>query len=121
VIRITVPGVPPSWNQIMRWPNVRQHSEAERWHQIVAVAARAAGIRQPRVGRARVTLRYRFPDRRRRDPDNYAGKFLLDGLQRAGIIEDDSFDHVQLVIERGEPVEGGAVEIEIEELGEGAA
>ena len=34
-----------------------------------------------------------FPDNRRHDPDNYAGKLLLDGLKKAGIIKDDDFKH----------------------------
>jgi len=42
-----------------------------------------------------------FPDRRRRDPDNYSVKFILDGLVKAGAIEDDSFEHLT-VIKRGE-------------------
>lgn len=37
--------------------------------------------------------------RRRRDPDNYSGKFLLDGLTKAGIIVDDSFNHITLRLE----------------------
>ena len=32
----------------------------------------------------------------RRDPDNYSGKFILDGLVKAGIIADDSFSNIDL-------------------------
>lgn len=35
-------------------------------------------------------------EKRRRDPDNYSGKFLLDGLVRAGVLQDDSFSHIDL-------------------------
>ena len=94
---------------------------AQEWEQRVGVAARAAGLHRLNIHRARVTLRYRFPDTRRRDPDNYSGKFILDGLVRAGVLQDDSFDHVVLQIVRGEPVPGGAVEIVVEALEEGAA
>ena len=34
----------------------------------------------------------------RRDPDNYSGKMLLDPLVREGILIDDSFDVVTLVL-----------------------
>ncbi|MBW2672148.1 MAG: RusA family crossover junction endodeoxyribonuclease [Deltaproteobacteria bacterium] len=50
--------------------------------------ALAANI--PKIERAEVRLVYYFKDQRRRDPDNYAGKFILDGLRKAGIISDDN-------------------------------
>lgn len=49
-----------------------------------------------------VTLKYYFPDSRRRDPDNYSGKIILDGLVRCGILKDDSFNCIDLEIEQGE-------------------
>ena len=66
--------------------------------------------------KAVVTLTYYFPDKRRRDSDNYAGKLILDGLVRAGIIEDDSFDNVQLVLRGGYDKENPRTEIEVEEI-----
>src|SRR5690606_40521196 len=39
------------------------------------------------------TLTYHFPDRRRRDPDNFSGKFIMDPLVAEGFLVDDSFDH----------------------------
>ena len=45
-----------------------------------------------------VTLTYYFKDKRRRDPDNYSGKMILDGLVRAGILKDDSFSNIDLVL-----------------------
>ncbi len=55
------------------------------------------------LNRATVSITYHFSDRRRRDPDNYSGKFILDALVREGVIRDDSFDCVILRIEQGEP------------------
>ena len=46
--------------------------------------------------RAVVQIRYFFPDRRRRDPDNYSGKMILDGLVRCGVLKDDSFSCIRL-------------------------
>lgn len=34
--------------------------------------------------------------------DNYSGKFILDGLVLSGIIEDDSFDCIDLLL-KGNP------------------
>ena len=47
-----------------------------------------------------VTLVYCFWDNRRRDPDNYSGKMILDGLVKAGIIRDDSFERIDLTLRR---------------------
>ena len=45
-----------------------------------------------------VSIKYYFKDKRRRDPDNYSGKFILDGLVSSGIIEDDSFNNIKLML-----------------------
>lgn len=95
---VTVPGIPPSWNELQRQHRMQQNRLAREWHNTVGWAAKAA--RAPRYERARVTLRYWFPDRRRRDPDNYSGKLVLDGLRAVGVLADDSFQHVQLRIEQ---------------------
>ena len=52
--------------------------------------------------KATVKITYHFKDDLRRDPDNYSGKFILDGLVRAGILADDSFDCITLVLCKGE-------------------
>ena len=45
--------------------------------------------------KARVTITYYFPTAMRHDADNYAGKFLLDGLTKAGVIVDDDLAHIR--------------------------
>lgn len=49
---------------------------------------------------ARVEISYYFPTGHRHDPDNYAGKMILDGLVEAGILEDDSFNHIELTVRK---------------------
>lgn len=51
------------------------------------------------------------PDRRRRDVDNVL-KALLDGLQKGGVLEDDS-QVKKLTIEMLEPVRGGKCRVSI--------
>ncbi len=48
--------------------------------------------------KCRVTLTYYFPTRIRHDPNNYDGQFITDGLVKCRIIQDDSFDCVELVL-----------------------
>ncbi len=64
--------------------------------------------------KAVVHITYYFPDRRRRDPDNYAGKMLLDPLVQLGIIKDDSFQHIRLVLDGAYDPEHPRTEIEVE-------
>ncbi len=47
---------------------------------------------------AEVHIHYYFSDNRRRDPDNYSGKMILDGLVSTGIIVDDSFWNIRLIL-----------------------
>jgi crossover junction endodeoxyribonuclease RusA len=111
---ITIPVIPPSWNTIMRLPKrgaryqITQGSESARIKQEVwaAILTQHPGLGRPNYPRVTVTLRYHFPTTGRYDPDNYSGKFLMDALVDCGIIIDDSFDVVRLLIERGERHDG---------------
>ena len=99
-IKLTLRGVPPSMNRFAGRENAWQYrAEKERWTNAVQWAIKAQGYKLPRpFERAIVTIAYYFPDNRRRDPDNYSGKLLLDGLTRGGLIADDSFSHIALTV-----------------------
>lgn len=56
---------------------------------------------------ARLTVRYHFPTRQRRDPDNHSPKFAADALINLGVLRDDDFDHIALQIERGDVARPG--------------
>lgn len=66
---------------------------------------------------ARVRIDYYFADSRRRDPDNYCGKLLLDGLTRAGAIADDDFSHIALEVRGHVDRENPRTEITVEAEG----
>lgn len=46
---------------------------------------------------ATVITVYNFKSKARRDPDNYSGKMIHDGLAAAGFIEDDSFKQLDIL------------------------
>lgn len=100
MIRITLNGVPPSLNQFAGRENAWRYRETkERWTAAVQWAVKAARAKPPEpYKRASVELLYYFPTRSRHDPDNYSGKFLLDGLTLAGVIADDSFGCITLSV-----------------------
>ena len=119
-MKLTVYDIPPSNNKYMG----NSHSfnvyrrDKEKWHYLVKAAiGRAKKPRKP-LEKAIVHITYYFKDKRRRDPDNYSGKLLLDPLVREGILADDNFKVVELrlsgSVDRGNP----RTEIEIVKLEE---
>ena len=118
-----VEAIPPSLNQWSRQARIAAHRLKVDYGHYVALAVRQARRRGTwdgeRFERARCVLRYHFPTAGRRDPDNYAGKFLLDGLVAEGVLADDDWSHLVLVLERGRTARPGWVEIVVEEIREG--
>ena len=101
MIRITIPGVPPSLNKFAGRENAHEYRNAKQeWTDKVIWLVKKDRPKKP-YDRASVEIMYYFPNRNRHDPDNYAGKFLLDGLTKAGVIVDDSFDHITLAVGGG--------------------
>lgn len=118
-MKLIIPDIPPSNNKYMGRGTVKgqafaYQNEKQRWEWLVKAAVK----KKPKkpMEKARVRITYFFPDRKRRDPDNYSGKFLLDGLTRAGIIEDDSFSNIQLELRGEYDRKNPRTEIELEEL-----
>lgn len=99
-IRIRLRGVPPSLNRFAGRENSWEYRSAKRtWTDAVVWMVNAGRLKPAKpYRRAEVEILYYFPTAARHDPDNYAGKFLLDGLTKAGVIEDDSFTHITLAV-----------------------
>lgn len=115
MIRIVLRGVPPSLNRYLGKANGQAYRKAKaEWSETVAWMVRGR-VSRP-FDRATVRITYFFPDRRRRDPDNYCGKLLLDGLVRGGVIADDSFAHIHLELSGGCDPTDPRTEIEIQEV-----
>ena len=114
-LKYTIPDIPPSNNQYIGQNKRWQYANAKKeWAQTVAIYCRP--IPNCPIVSAVVTLTYHFADRRRRDPDNYSGKMILDGLVSCGILKDDSFDNIELKIRKGEPSKKPYTEIEVEDI-----
>ncbi|HHY95886.1 MAG TPA: RusA family crossover junction endodeoxyribonuclease, partial [Firmicutes bacterium] len=115
--RYAVPGTPDTLNRMIspgkgRFQAVRD--QAEYWAEGVWLAARTSGRPREPLRKAHVELAYWFPDNHRRDPDNYAGKHILDGLRKAGVLADDTFEVVELAIKKaGVDPENPRVEITV--------
>lgn len=112
-MKIVIPEIPPSLNRFAGRKNVYEYrDEKDRWKAMVAWLAKAQRPEKP-YEQATVRITYFFPDSRRRDPDNYAGKMLLDGLTAAGVIADDSFSCIRLVLDGEVDRENPRTEVEV--------
>ena len=117
MMRITLKGVPPSLNRFAGRQNSWEYRDAKSyWTQLVWAASRASKDRPAKpMEKADVEILYYFPTRSRHDADNYSGKFILDGLVKAGILQDDSFAVIDLVLKADiDPGKKGYTIIEVE-------
>ena len=114
-IKIVVNTIPPSNNEYLgNSHNFNEYRRTkEMWHWLVKSSIKEKPPKP--FEKATVKIKYYFPDKRRRDPDNYSGKMLLDPLTKEGIIKDDSFKCITLLLE-GDYCKGNPrTEIEITE------
>ena len=108
-----IPCVPPSLNKFAGRENKWEYRQTKaEWLQIVSAYCRPRPAKP--FDKAVVTLEYHFPDEIRRDPDNYSGKQINDGLVKAGIIKDDSFKCIELRLKQGEPNKRPFVKVTVE-------
>lgn len=114
-LKYTIPEIPPSNNKFIGRNMRFEYQNAKK-----AWADKIFFLCRPRPSKpfkkALVEITYYFKDKRRRDPDNYSGKFILDGIVRAGIIEDDSFSNVALKLRGEYDKDRPRTEIHIKEL-----
>lgn len=119
-IKLVIPEIPPSNNKFMGRgtkyvQSIQYQEEKQKWAWLI----RAALKDKPKkpFEKAEVKIIYYFPTRQRRDPDNYSGKFILDGLTQAGIIKDDSFSNIDLILKGRVDRKKPRTEIYVQELG----
>ncbi|KRE33276.1 hypothetical protein ASG85_13425 [Paenibacillus sp. Soil724D2] len=92
---LTIYELPPTLNALNNMHHMTRAKTKEHWSSMIERACIQYGIKP--VKRVSITLELYFPDKRRRDLDNYSGlgfKFLMDGLVDNGILPDDSINEV---------------------------
>lgn len=90
----TVHGIPPSNNKFMGKSGSYHSYQTLKKEWAEKIQYECSPKPEKPIRKARITLTYYFRDHKERDPDNFSGKFLMDGLTKAGIIEDDNFNVV---------------------------
>lgn len=96
-IKIIIDDIPPSNNRFLgkTGKNWEYNKLKKEWDKYIHQALANKCPEKP-FSKAIVAIHYIFPDRRRRDPDNYSGKMLLDPLVTYGVLEDDTFNNIIL-------------------------
>lgn len=90
--RMTLPFTPPSKNVYANWPREWKGSAKKKWAKALKaeVEAQMMPLHVPKIGLAATLV---FPEKAHRDPQNYAEAlwhWVPDGLQKAGLIDDDT-------------------------------
>ena len=110
--KYSINDIPPSNNRFIGRNNKWQYiKEKKEWEELIYYSCNP----KPKVpiNKAVVILHYFFKTKNRRDPDNYSGKFILDGLVKSGILKDDSFNNINLVLKASLDKENPRTEINI--------
>ncbi len=99
-MKIVLKGAPPSMNKFAGRKNTYEYrNQKQKYTQLVKILCRQnAQMPKEPIEKALVRIDYFFPTAGRRDPDNYSGKMLIDGLTKAGVIADDSFSYIALAL-----------------------
>lgn len=115
--KLIINEIPPSNNKFQGTGNRFAYQNIKKYWAELIIYSSLIQIKNVRtLENAVVELHYFFKDKRRRDPDNYSGKFILDGLVKAKLIKDDSFDNIELVLKGGYDKENPRLEIKISEV-----
>lgn len=119
-MKLIINDIPPSNNKFMgrgskKFQSFEYQDIKKQWAMLIRLSV---GRSKPKkaIEKAIVTITYYFPNRIRRDPDNYSGKFINDGLVKAGVLKDDSFKNIHLVLKGDYDKENPRTEVEIEEV-----
>ena len=117
IYKYIIPFIPPSNNQFIGRNQIRQFQKQKKeWAEIIRLYTLKNKPYKP-IKQCKLTLFYYFKDKTRRDPDNYSGKFILDGLVKAGIIFDDSFFNINLILKASVDKGNPRLEISIDSEG----
>ncbi|MEM4134414.1 MAG: hypothetical protein QXV73_04380 [Candidatus Micrarchaeia archaeon] len=92
--KITIPAIPPSQNQLLRMFYKERYRIFNKWEWWIWGEIKSKKI-EGEIKKVKIV--FTFPDRRRRDLDNYAGfQPILNALKHSGLCKDDNFSQVEV-------------------------
>ena len=94
--------IPPSLNRFIAMPRVQQNGIKQKYKEFSIWLASYYKIANLNLDNLKMTFKFYFPDKRRRDFDNLmlTPKFINDGFVDAGAFRDDSGDILILEFEK---------------------
>ena len=112
--KITIPKRQhPSLNKWTKWHWAIKSKEKKSWEHEIYHLCYEYG--KPLLKNALIEITYYFKDARSRDKDNYTPKFILDGLVKANMIEDDNDSDIYVNWKIKKDKENPRTEIKIKE------
>ena len=115
-MKIVIPLIPNSLNTYIGRNNVWEYrEEKQKW-----IGLGKIFIKEPPTkpfDKAHVKIEYFFHTRQGRDPDNYAGKVIMDMLTKSGVIANDTFKCVTLSLHGNYDKNNPRTEITVTEVG----
>lgn len=67
----------------------------DHWGNFMEYMVKKYNLGDLKVSKCNITYEMTYHTRARRDPDNFAPKFINDGLVKGGLLVDDSFKQIQ--------------------------
>lgn len=115
--KFIIQAIPPSMNKYKGRQNPWEYrNDKKHWEELVRLSCR---WHKAPIAKSVVELKYFVKTRRRHDPNNYDGQFITDGLVKAGVIADDSFDAITLVLVGDYDKQNPRTEISVTEVNDG--
>ncbi|RKG35172.1 RusA family crossover junction endodeoxyribonuclease [Acinetobacter guerrae] len=112
ILDCEIATIPPSVNHYWVASGKRRYlsDKARDFHDVVSMLV-------PRINtaaRLKLDVTFHFPNRLRRDIDNYL-KATIDSLVKCGLcVDDEQFD--ELIVRRGDVVKGGLIQLKVWEI-----
>ena len=89
--------IPPSLNQWMVMIRPQMNNEKQKWKDFGIWLIEQYGYQDMQIEKCKITFKYYFPTKLRRDADNYTPKNLFDAFTASGMLVDDDFKHIEML------------------------
>jgi len=113
----TLKPIYPSINEWMVMLRPQMNAVKQNWKDFICWVVSKYGFENEQLKSVKITIRIYQPTRREFDLDNYAPKFVFDGLVESGMLIDDNVNVIKkLTLEGGYDKDNPRTEIEITEV-----